>query len=72
MSNHKVVDSIDEIWTDYRFFFFITGFLISITRRDTNDDFPQIDKVKKKRVGSTGSSEWVQESVHFDLHPGSA
>ena len=54
------------------FFFFITGFLISITRRDTNDDFPQIDKVKKKRVGSTGSSEWVQESVHFDLHPGSA
>lgn len=38
----------------------------------TNDEVPQIGKVKEKRVESTGLREWALESMDFDLHPGSA
>lgn len=32
----------------------------------TNDEVPQIGKVKEKRVESTGLREWALESMDFD------
>ena len=50
----------------------ITGLLIPTDGEDTNDEVPQIGKVKEKRVESTGLGEWALESMDFHLHPGPA